>query len=223
MKSLLLLQMENRKMKPLQTFLQHNKETCTQNNIKYVFIENSKFHAPHYWQKIFELEKCMKDNPTTSYIMWLDSDAFLSDFSQSKMQDFLDKYKDHAMIIARDMPPWKSPFNAGSFIVKNNVMGRTIVKDWIATYNPDNWTYKNAKWKTESKWAGVDYEQGAFVKYILPKYSKHIARVPYYMLNNHRCTRYLNKSISIHLAAEHKKDKTRVNRCIRTFTRKRKS
>lgn len=220
MKTLLLLQMEDRKLEPLTTFLKHNKQTCLQNNIKYVFIEKSQFHAPPYWQKIFELDKCMAENPTVNYVMWLDSDAFLVDFSQMKMNRLLEKYKDRSVIIARDMPPWTSCFNAGSFIVKNNTVGRNILKEWIATYNPNKWIYQHSKWKTESKWAGEDYEQGAFVKHILPKYDSHIAVVPYYILNNNKCTN-LNKTISVHLASGYKQDKSRVKRCIRTFTRKR--
>ena len=219
MKTWLLLQMEDRKERLLSKFLQYNKQICTENNIKYVFLEKSRFHVPPYWQKIFELEQCMKNNPTIEYIMWLDSDAFLYKFSVLKMQDFLEKHQDSSMIITRDMPPWSSQFNAGAFIVKNNTIGRTMINEWIATYNPNNWTYHNSKWTTESKWAGEDYEQGAFVKYILPKYRKHIAKVYYYFLNNHLCN--LNTTISVHLAGYYKRHNSKVNKCKRTFTRKR--
>ena len=91
---MLLLQMEDRKKQPLTTFLRHNEKTCAENNMKYVFLEKSRFHAPPYWQKVFELDYCMKTNPTIDYVMWLDSDAFLSDFSVLKMQQFLQKYQD---------------------------------------------------------------------------------------------------------------------------------
>lgn len=220
MKTLLLLQMEDRKKPTLTTFLRHNKQTCSENHIKYVFIEKSMFHAPPYWRKILELEQCMKNNPTIDYVMWLDSDAFLSKFSVLKMQRLLEKHKDRSMIISGDMPPWTSPFNAGSFIVKNNAIGKTMMKEWIATYHPNKWTYHDSKWTTECIWAGEEYEQGAFLKHILPKYKKHIAKVHYSILNNHQC-RNLNKTISVHLSSPYTKDKSRVKQCIRTFTRKR--
>ena len=138
------------------------------------------------------------------------------------MQHFLEKHQDSSMIITRDMPPWHSwhsRFNAGAFIVKNNRICRTMIKEWIATYNPNNWTYHDSKWTTECKWAGEDFEQGAFIKHIFPKYRKHIVTVHYSFLNNHLCN--LNKTISVHLAGKYKHDKSRVNQCIRTFTRKR--
>lgn len=215
---MLLLQMEDRKKQPLTTFLRQNEKTCAENNMKYVFLEKSRFHAPPYWQKVFELDYCMKTNPTIDYVMWLDSDAFLSDFSVLKMQQFLQKYQDYSMIISGDMPPWHSRFNAGAFIVKNDAIGKTIVKDWIATYPPHKWTYHNSKWTTESAWAGEDYEQGAFVKYVLPRYKKHIVKVHYSILNNHVCNN--KKTISVHLAGIYKRKKSLVKQCIRPFTRR---
>jgi hypothetical protein len=220
MNSLLLLQIEDRTIEPLQTFLQHNKKTCELNKVKYVFIEKSDFQMPPYWQKIYELDKCMTDNPKIQYVMWLDSDAFLVNFSRSKMQAFFDKYKDYSVIISRDMPPWEDgEFNAGSFLVKNDEMGKTIVKDWMSKYNSDHWKYENSKWTTETAWAGEDYEQGAFVKHILNNstYKNHIMQLPYHILNNNTCNSNLDENISVHLAAKFKEDANLVDTCMKNF------
>ena len=220
MTSLLVLQIEDRKEEPLQTFLNHNKTKCEIHNVEYVFVEKSSFHVPPYWQKLYELEKCMTDYPFIEYFMWLDSDAFLVDFSKSKMKKFLDQYSEYSVIISRDMPPWQEgEFNAGSFIFKNDEMGKIILKDWISKYNPDNWSYENSKWSTPSAWSGIDYEQGAFVKKILsnPIYENNIKQLPYHILNNNSCTSNLDDNISVHLANYYKEDENLVQNCIENF------
>jgi len=221
MLSLLILQLENRQIDPLQTFLQYNKKTTERSNVKYVFIQDSKFHVPPYWQKVFELDNCMTDNPNIQYFMWLDSDAFLVNFTETKMLQFLEKYQYYSVIITRDMPPWDyNEFNAGVFIVKNDDMGRRIMKDWKSKYNPKNWTYTNSKWTTSSQWAGVDYEQGSFVEYILtnPKYANHIIQLPYYVLNNNDCdSDNIDETIAVHLAGKFKSDAKVLNSCMSKF------
>jgi galactosyl transferase GMA12/MNN10 family len=217
MTSILLLQIEDRKTELLTKFIQHNKKICNENDIRYVFMEKSDFHVPPYWQKIFELNKHMENNPEIEYAMWLDSDAILVNFTKSKMQNFLETHKDYSFIISKDMPPWDSEFNAGSFIVKNDDIGKKIMKDWLEKYNPDKWSYENSLWSTESAWAGIEYEQGSFVYYILgnPDYAKHILQLPYFTLNNNSCNSDNNdQNIASHLAGHFKEDKTIVDQCL---------
>jgi len=223
MKSVFLLQMEDRRINYLDTFLRHNKQTCEQHHIHYGFVQKSQFHMPSYWRKIYELDRCMKQHPNIDYFMWLDSDALLTNVAN--LQPLLKKYRAYSMIITGDMPPWSSPFNAGAFIVKNNAMGRRIVQEWIAQYNPTDWIYKNSKWKTPYVWAGDAYEQGAFTKHILhhPHYAKHIVTLPFYVLNNPTCDHHA-ETISVHLAGgwyHPKVHSVRVKHCIRSLTRKR--
>lgn len=219
MKSVLILQLEDRRSEPLQTFLRHNKQTCAQHDLRYVFVQKSRFHMPPYWQKIFELDRCMKQYPTLDYFMWLDSDAFLT--NADNLQSLLQKHRMHSMIITGDPPPWKGIFNAGAFIVKNNTVGRRIVHAWTTLYNPDHWTYTNSTWKTPTLWAGEAYEQGSFKKHILhhPTYANHIVTLPYHVLNHPTCIHPAD-TVSVHLAGM-TTPSTRVSHCIRTLTRKR--
>jgi hypothetical protein len=217
--SLLVLQMEDRNATNLLSFMNENKRICSENGIEYVFMKTSSFNVPPYWGKVFELNKLMKDNPNVEFFMWLDSDAFFIHFTEKKLNSFLDEYGYYSMIISKDMPPWGGVFNAGSFIVKNNEYGLSIMKEWIANYDPTKWVYANSKWSTNSVWAGVDYEQGSFIKNILnnPKYNKHIIQLPYYFLNNNGCTTNTEETITAHLAAEHKKNYTTVRKCLAMF------
>ena len=58
-----------------------------------------------------------------------------------------------------------------TIIVKNNTMGQTIISNWMKLYNPDKWIFFANKWLADSDWAAEDYEQGAFIKYILTSYN----------------------------------------------------
>lgn len=218
MKSLLILQIEDRKTELLTTLLQHNKKACEKNNVEYIFLEKSSFHIPPYWQKVYEIDKYMSEYPDIDYFMWLDSDAFLANFSREKMQNFFDKHSDYSAIISKDMPPWDGEFNAGSFIIKNDESGRKIIKDWIGKYKSENWTFENPKWTTQSTWAGEDYEQGAFSNHILkdPSHRQNIIQLPFWWLNNNSCDEN-KESISVHLAGHYKDDKDLVENCMKNF------
>jgi hypothetical protein len=137
--------------------------------------------------------------------MWLDSDAFFTKFTKEKFDNFISILETKSMIICEDMPPWKSPFNAGSFVVKNDEIGHKILTEWIKRYDASKWEF-NGKWTTETKWAGEYYEQGAFVKYILNEYKEHIQMTHYHVLNN-IVPEYDILSITAHLAANYKHDK----------------
>lgn len=224
MKSVLLLQIENRKNELLKTLMNENAENCKKNNMKYVFLEYSSFHVPPYWAKIFEMYKYLKMYTDINYFVWLDSDAFFVHFDNQRFQDFLKTYDYYSIITSRNMPPWniswnKKFFNAGSFIVKNDIHSHYIMKEWITKYNPNKWQYIDSKWETDSEWSGVDYEQGSFVKYILNDslYNKRIANLPYYFLNNNNCENNINDTIVVHLAGYHKTIDITLQNCLKTL------
>ena len=161
----------------------------------------------------------MHEHPKTTYFMCIDSDAFLLDFSLEKMQHFLKRVENYSVIISKDMPPWgNGEFNAGCFIVKNDAIGKHIMNYWMSLYNASKWSCIDSKWKTDSPWAGEDYEQGSFTKFIWnnPHYKQHIAQLPYYTLNNN-CDGDPKKTITVHLADDFKSDTELVNRCINNF------
>jgi hypothetical protein len=219
MNTVLVLQIEDRNNSNLNTFMEENKKLCLANDIKYVFLKQTSFNVPPYWAKVFELNKLMKENPNITYFMWLDSDAFFINFSSEKFHSFLKKHEAYSVIISKDMPPWGGIFNAGSFIVKNDVHGKEIMKEWISNYNPDKWKFISSKWYTQSAWAGEDYEQGSFTKNIFnnPKYYKHIVQLPYYYLNNNSCEKFSDETITAHLAAEFKTMPNVVQKCLNIF------
>jgi hypothetical protein len=161
----------------------------------------------------------MNENPDIEYFIWLDSDAFFINFENQRFQEFLKKNDQYSMITTKDMPPWSENFNAGSFIIKNDEIGKSIIQEWISKYNPNNWQYTDSKWHTDSVWAGDDYEQGAFKTHILenPRYNHYISNLPYYHLNNNNCEQNINDSLIVHLAGEHKTNTDTLNKCLKTF------
>jgi hypothetical protein len=218
MASILVLQIEDRENDEfLNNNMQLNKIICQDNNMQYKFMYKSKEDVPPYWGKVFEIDRILNNpnNSSIDYIFWLDSDAFFLNFDRNKLDNFLNSYSNYSMIITKDPPPWTANFNAGSFIVKNDKYGREIVSYWKTLYNPNNWWRENNTWKTNSKYAGDDYEQGALATKILTnnKYSEHIKIVPYYILNNTSCTENVNETIVSHLAGNHKNNIITVENC----------
>lgn len=218
MVTILVLQIEDRKNDEfLNNNMQLNKIICQDNNMQYKFIYKSEEDVSPYWGKVFEIDKILTNpnNLTIDYIFWLDSDAFFLNFNKNKLDNFLNSYSNYSMIITKDPPPWPANFNAGSFIVKNDKYGREIVSYWKTLYNSNNWWRENNAWKTNSPYAGDDYEQGAFATKILTnkKYSEHIKIVPYYILNNSSCTEYFDETIVTHLAGDHKNNLIKVENC----------
>jgi hypothetical protein len=91
MKTVSVLQLENRKNDLLKILMDENAEICKKNNMKYVFLENSSFYVPPYWAKIFEIYKLLKQYTDIEYFVWLDSDAFFMNFDNHRFQEFLKK------------------------------------------------------------------------------------------------------------------------------------
>ena len=216
--SILILQIENRNDKLLKKFMNSNKLFSKNNNIKYINLNGSLFDIPPYWAKIFIMNKLINQNLYIDYFIWLDSDAFIINFN--KLQNLIHKYNNYSMIITHDMPPWDIKylgFNAGSFIIKNNINSKIIFKNWLLYYNSSKWIFNkyNNQWFTESEWAGNDYEQKSFITYIYnnSKFKKTILQLPYYYLNNNNCQNYLDETIIIHLARHHKNNSNNVNFC----------
>src|SRR5690606_28431213 len=69
--------------------------------------------------------------------------------------------------------------------------------------------FDNGKWTTNELWAGEAYEQGSFIKYLLPFYTStnSIKIMKYYILNNNDCKHLHPDTISVHLAGIFKKMK----------------
>jgi hypothetical protein len=196
--------------------MRDNKTKCEKCGIHYHFQPKSSEDVPPYWGKIFEIDRLLREKPDVDYIYWMDSDAFFINDDKQMLEDLIDANSKYSMIVTKDMPPWSGEFNAGSFIVKNNEMGREIIRTWKSLFNASDWRKESEKsWKTDSTWGGDAYEQGSFVTNIInnDKYSKHIKILPYYVLNNNNCVSNKKKTIVAHLAGEHKENKETVKKC----------
>ena len=84
---ILVLQIEDRSDNFLNKLLNENKEICKANGIEYIFMNNTSSTISPYWRKVFEINNIMKkeEYKTIDYIMWLDSDAFLFQFTKEKL------------------------------------------------------------------------------------------------------------------------------------------
>ena len=217
------LQIENRKDNNLiLKMMKKNKQLCEERGIQYTFLEHSSFHVPPYWSKVFEINKILSlSNDNELYVYWIDSDAFFVNFD--KLENLIQTNTAYSMIISKDMPPWEDgEFNAGSFLVKNDQMGRDIMQTWTLLYDATRWKCNNASWTADSGWSGSDYEQGSFIDHILlnKKYVNAIKQLPYYILNNNSC-RSVEDTIVTHLAQDHKENIQTVAECepiIEAFT-----
>jgi hypothetical protein len=217
---ILVLQIEDRNDNFLNKLMKSNRIICNNNDIEYVFLKKSNQLVPPYWAKIYEIKRLLYEHSDVDYIIWIDSDAFFINFTKDRLINFLNKYNTYSFIGTNNMPPWQDEkFNAGVFIVKNNNIGKNIINKWITYYHKDVWTYdeETKKWDTQAKYAGEEYEEGSFIKYILEDKNlvKDIKILPYYYLNNNNCNDYQDETLLVHLAATHKKDENNVAICTK--------
>jgi hypothetical protein len=133
-------------------------------------------------------------------VLWLDTDAVIIN-QEKRLEDFFKE--DKSFVACSDRPSFlqiiSGPFNAGVWLVKNDRAGREIMDEWMDKYDSKKWFLENGKWKTHGPWAGVDYEQGAFSKYILPKYKRQIDILPWYVFQAKSDERSLH-TFTIHFA-----------------------
>jgi len=139
--------------------------------VDHLFLTETEFKISPYWVKVFLVDKYLSQY---DYIIWLDSDAVIFNWSllPTLEKDF---------IYTTDPPSFNyvtyGTFNAGIFIVKNSSIGRAIISDWKAGYDPEKWSFTGT-WNCPDQWAGPSYEQGYFCEHLLEKYSKHLQKVP---------------------------------------------
>ena len=194
-----------------------NKNICEIHGLEYMKITENTFNVPLYWMKVFIIQDIIMKRKDIDYVLWLDSDAVFTHFNIINPMTIIEKYPDFSMWLSRDPPDWDAPFVAGAFMIKNDIIGRKIMKLWKNKYNKDRWVFKKNSWTTDGKWAGVDYEQGAFIEYILSneKYKKYICRLRYYIFSDLNCENPHKSSMIIHLAGNYKYNiKTRKN-CLK--------
>lgn len=216
---LLLLQIEDRSDPMLNAFIDINRKMCKKHGVEYVFLKQGRPDIPHYWWKIFELNRIMQERKDIELVMWLDSDAFLTQWKRINPIQLANAHPNVTMFISPDAPPkYTAKFCAGSFVLRNNENGRHLMSEWQSYYDPSKWEkYDNGRWKTKGYFGGSDYEQGAFIDKLLPYANqKNILSLPYYVFNENKCTNPHPDSISIHLAGEYKEN--HLPECTKLFS-----
>lgn len=170
--STIAFQIENRRNEHTDVLMDVVKDWCEEKDVTYVRYTSGREDMVHYWWKVFKLYEIMIENPEYDLILWFDSDILIYDFKKDPRDllrpglDFVACHDpaDPRQEISED---W---FNAGLFCIRNTYGGRKIVKKWMSLYDETKW-YKdsNGKWNTDDRWAGPNYEQGAFCEQILQK------------------------------------------------------
>ena len=170
-----IIQYETRDDPSLNALMSRNKAYCVKNRVEYIRFGPIQ-DVPTYWVKVNLVLMVLRGAADGDIVGWLDSDAVIVD----QETPIADLFKDASslgeggkfFIGSRDPKPWPAPFNAGVFFVKANGVSRRLMEDWMDMYRPDRWMkLADGSWKCSGPWAGDDYEQGAFCKYILPKYA----------------------------------------------------
>jgi predicted nucleic acid-binding Zn ribbon protein len=196
-----MLQMEDRDDAYFNWCMNINKAYCKEHDIDYIFLKNGPDDQPAYWSKVSVVLDIMNQGKH-DIVVWQDSDSFVLK-TKVDVREFFSSSSTHSMVIAGDPIGWSSPnFMAAVYMVKNNSIGREIFTKWMEYYDPKKWKkLPNGKWKYIGKgpWAGVDYEQGSFAKYILPRYKQYIKSVPWYVFHETNCKNPHADTWSIHI------------------------
>lgn len=141
------------------------KDYAQKHNYDYKFFTKYYINIPPYWQKVFIAKDLINQY---DIIFYIDSDAVIH-CKDYPLEYYLDK-KD--MAISYEFATHK--FNAGAFIIKNTPIMRSMLEKWCSYYDNGKWKNVNGKLKTNSFYAGIDYEQGSFDKLILTYYKEYI-------------------------------------------------
>ncbi len=168
------IQYETRDDPSLNALMAMNKAHC----VKKGYIYNRfgpLMDMPPYWIKVNLVLMVLRGAADGDIVCWLDSDAVIVDEQTPVQELFREAGHGKFFLASKDPKPWTAAFNAGVFFVKANGVSRRLVEDWMDLYNPRRWTQLGSgEWKCSGAWAGEDYEQGAFIKHMLPKYKEHI-------------------------------------------------
>lgn len=190
-----------------------NKRTCESDKASYFFHRFPDTDLPPYWQKV-KLADAALQSGQCSEVIYLDTDAVLL----KKPSELVSMMKNKSFLMSQDMPPWKSQFNAGVWVVRNDTDGRRLMREWRQSYDPVAWSRQGRQWgcvehKCDGRgvcttggceWAGRQYEQGAFLQ-IFARNKPHIEVVKWDALQHHCSpgTEYTG-AMACHFASDYK-------------------
>lgn len=86
------------------------------------------------------------------------------------------------------------------FIIRNDNIGRNLLKEWIESYDPQQWYKLDNKWILHGIFAGETYKQGYYYKYL-----KYTSILNYHVFQStlHNIT---ENTFSLHFAGYYKND-----------------
>lgn len=170
------IQYETRRDRALRLLMKYTEDYCHLHGYTY-FCPQEPYSLPTYWVKVHLLQTVLKSVPVSEdlCVAWMDSDAVFVN-PDLRIETILQK-SGRDFVTSLD-PGSTTQMNAGVFFLRRTPQTQQLVDDWMACYNPARWTRDGEKWTTTGRWAGPDYEQGAFNERILPKYRHLIALEP---------------------------------------------
>jgi len=201
MSKILIYQYESRKKNDvpnLFALMDLNRRKCINSHIDYKFYDTYHSNIPDYWVKVFLLRDLLMTNQY-EYIIWLDSDAVLHNYNTNYFYQILPKCN---YLMSFSPCLYNKIFNAGVFIVSRNAL--QLVNDWCALYDPSRWQYKMNRWYSDGEWAGETYEQGAFIKHIIPRYRNNLLRLPLLIMQGWYPSYIASDTIFLHFMLDRK-------------------
>lgn len=136
-------------------------------NYRYFFHDHLAAELPPYWAKVALVLRYLEQG--FDIVLWLDSDAVIHDFSRGVESLFA---HGATFVYAPDCPKWGGVFNAGVFAATS--AAEPMIREWLSRYRARDWRRKGGRWLSKGPWAGETYEQGAFVAFVMPKYSERL-------------------------------------------------
>jgi len=155
---ILFITAENRDDKYIEDHDQNLRNYCNKHGYTYLRTDNCpKSVSTTYWCKI-HLVKENLDKGIYDYVVWLDSDTVITDYSKP-LEYFINKYKKD-IIIGNDchVINTRKDINAGAFVIKNSDIGRNFINDCLLTLKSKPECIVDDQ--EQGEWAGECYEQG---------------------------------------------------------------
>jgi hypothetical protein len=172
----IVVQYETRRDPALRLLMKLTQDYCDKHSYEY-YCPTHEYELPTYWIKVRLVQEIFnRESADDLCVAWIDSDAVVVRESV-KIQDILQS-ANKDFVTSLD-PGSTTSMNAGVFFIHKTPLTQHLVNKWMDCYDPAKW-YKTPEgaWKTSGKWAGPDYEQGAFNEKILPKFRDEIAMLP---------------------------------------------
>jgi hypothetical protein len=162
---------------------------------KYEHLYNYNLNTNPYWYKVY-LVKYYLDTNIYDYVMWVDSDTLIKDFSID-LNELINSYSSDLYFCNDNLSLQK--INAGIFIIKNSKIGRQYISDCINNFCDK--CINKGDTKLKGKWATVCYEQGIMNIVLIKNYLKYSTVFPLHTVlcsNNGEYFKYFKKLFILH-------------------------